>query len=737
MAVAVYSTDLITVADADEASGWVELTGTDGGGDAYNAQSAPNHQKSYTPRVQGSYSVTQRCQISNAVGSLAYSSGGVTVPADGAVFVWQSFDSYHALGTYAQGGQRIAIGSGQADFNAWSVGGSDVEISPYGGFLNHAVNPTVTADFVAGSPSGTLDYMASAVYCNLDVPEGRAHQCDAIRYGRGSAIFELGDGTVGPATLDGFAATNDLQANRWGLIQKLREGYLFKGHWQFGSVTNMTYFIDTDKTVLIDWTPKVTANFNTIEVVNLATIVDLTRYTFTQLEPATTASRARWVTTDNATVTLTDCFFNDLSTFSFDSNTTVAIAAFNRCKKVTQNGAVMSGALFNHSDDTAALASDNLTLITDATFGSSGTGHAVEITTAGSYSWDNIATGYAVTDGSTGNEIIYNNSGGHVIVVYEGGTLLTVRNGVGATSEVKDANPASVDLGVAAGFGGLTAGAITGIGVSEGHLGALIGAVAVTISTPAPYVSYGTGAAETTAAQAAFFTAIADITSRAGVVIGPAALEIGGMTLGRGVYDIVGAATMTTAFTLDGGGDPNSVFIMRCGAALSVTAAIEMALINGAQAKNVYWYTVGAVALGAGAYMEGTFLGHSTFGFGAGANAKGRILMADTAGTITFSGSTLENPDPGVTLSMVANVSLVGAEIRVYDLDAGTSEFGSELDGVESNSNATYDYVGGAGSQNNVVWIQIMLPGYIEFGQQITMPELSSSFFPVLRKENN
>lgn len=361
----------------------------------------------------------------------------------------------------------------------------------------------------------------------------------------------------------------------------------------------------------------------------------------------------------------------------------------------------------------------------------------MEITTAGSYDWRSTAIGYASKSGSTGNEIIYNNSGGNIIIVYQGGTRVTVRNGVGSTTVLKDANPAVVNLGIAAGWGGLSTGAITGTGTCNGNIGTITGALAVTIATPPPYINYGVGSAEATAAQTAFFAAIADIDSRTGgTVIGPAALEIGGMTLGRGLYDIVGATTMTTPFMLDGGGDPNSVFIIRCGAAFSVTASIAMKMINGAQAKNVYWRVVGAVALGASAYVEGNFLGHSTFGCGDGANAKGRLLMGDKAGTITFGNTTLDNPDPGVTLTIVPNVSLIGAEIRIYDLDVA-NQYGTELSGVESHTSFNYVYEGGVGSQNNEVWIQILKKGYIEFGQKIIMPKLSSSFYPILIPDLN
>jgi hypothetical protein len=738
MAASTYTTDLTTIATADESSGWVELTGTDGAGKAYNAQGSPAYEDASAPYIQGSFAVTQDTTVSDAMASLAYSSGGVTIPTDGAFFLWQNFSAPFAMGTYAQGGQRIAVGSGLSDFKVWDVGGSDKDNNPYGGFVNHVVNPTVTVDETSGSPTSTLDYVASATYVVDGLAAGEVHQCDIMRYGRGSAIVEFGDGTFGHSNIDSLATTNDLQANRWGLMQKLYAGYLYKGHLQLGSATNPVSFIDTDRIILVQWTPKVTEAFNTIEILNAGSTVTLTRFQFITLDPLTTASRGNWTTTDDATVTLDDCQFSDMFKFIFDSNTTVTIGVFNRCNEITQGGATLTNCLLNNFDGASSIVTDNSNTITGCTFTSDGSNHALEATTPGDFNWNNTVVGYATTNGSTGNEIYYNNSGGHINITRIGGSAIqSVRNGAGATTTVKDANPDPVDLGSAGSFGALATGAVTGIGTCNGHLGAIVGAVAVTIATPSPYINYGTASPEAIAAQTDFFAAIADIDSRAGTVIGPAALEIGGMTLERGVYDIVGAATMTTPFTLDGGDDPDSVFIIRCGAAFSVTAAIEMLMINGAQAKNVFWRLVGAGSLGAAAYVEGNFLGHSTWGYGAGADSKGRILMANTAGTITFSGTTLENPDPGITLTLDANVSLVGAEIRVYDLETTLPDLGTELGGTESVTTATYDFVGGLGSQGNIVWIQIMLPGYEEYGQQITMPESNGSFFPVLILDTN
>jgi hypothetical protein len=434
-----YTEDLTDIATGDEGSGWVELTGTDGAGESYNAQGAPAYGDNEYPYIQGNYAVTQDTTKNTSVGSLAYSSGGITIPTDGAVFVWHNYSSPFAFGTYAQGGFRICIGSGLSDFNIWYVGGNDKDSYPYGGFVNHVVNPTVTADDTAGSPTGTLDYVGSAVYVVSGPGKGEPHQVDVMRYGRGSAIFEYGDGTNGYCTIPGFATQNDNQSYRWGLIQATPGGYLWKGRMQLGSASNPVDFRDSNRTIFIQWTPKVTANFNTIEVLNASSNVEMTDFTFKCLDPSGTASKGRWLTTNDATIVLTNCSFIDMATFVFDSNTTIAGCTFKRCGQVTQGAADIDGTIFDECTDAVALLVDNPDNVDDVTFNSDGTGHAIELTTdcaGNSYTLTDLwVSGYASSDGSTGNEVLYNNSGGAVTLNIDGGSgvsNISVRNGSGA-----------------------------------------------------------------------------------------------------------------------------------------------------------------------------------------------------------------------------------------------------------------------------------------------------------------
>ena len=736
MAIALYTTDLVPIATADEATGWVELTGTDGDGYAYSAQNSPAYTDASNPFIQGSYAVTQATPVGNAMASLGYNSGGITVPLDGAIFLWQNFNAPLSMGTYAQGGQRIAAGSGLNDFKVWKVGGNDKDNNPYGGFVNHVINPTVAADKTAGTPTGVLNYVAAAAYVVTGTASGQTHQCDIIRYGRGASIFEFGDGTLGYATIDGYATKNDLQANRWGLIQKLFGGYLFKGKMQLGSLTNAVYFNDADRIILVQWTPKVTQKFNTVEILNAASTVSMTRLQFVTLDPST-ASRGNWVNTANALLTLTSCTFSDLYTFVFGSNSTLTSCIFNRCNQITQASAVITGCTFNKSDSASTIISNTVSLITNCNFTSGGSNHAVQATTAGNYDWNNTCIGYATADGATGNEVFYNNSGGLINLTVQGGTPPSVRNGAGATTVIKQGNPAVINLGTAANFGLLCQGAITGNGSVQGDIGSGAGGIAPTIS--ATGTKHPTGDAATMTAIADFDAAYKEGFERPpSVVLSAAAYDIGGLVLKRGTYKVGAACTLTSPVYFDAENDPKAVFIMQIGAAFGATAATgNIKLLNGAQAKNIFWIIAGAVSMGANTDMIGTVLGASTVTFGATTTVLGRVLNCKTGSTITLATTSVTSPDPGVTLSIIANVSLVGAEIRIYDLNATYPFFGTELSGTEYCATATYDYVGGAGSQGNVIWIQIMKPGYVEFGQQITMPQLSGNFLPILSIDKN
>jgi hypothetical protein len=69
----------------------------------------------------------------------------------------------------------------------------------------------------------------------------------------------------------------------------------------------------------------------------------------------------------------------------------------------------------------------------------------------------------------------------------------------------------------------------------------------------------------------------------------PIAADLAGLTLTPGVYNSASSIGLTGALTLNGGGDPNAVFIFQAGSTLTTGSASQVNLINGAQSCNVYW----------------------------------------------------------------------------------------------------------------------------------------------------
>lgn len=112
--------------------------------------------------------------------------------------------------------------------------------------------------------------------------------------------------------------------------------------------------------------------------------------------------------------------------------TTFASMSFTTCTLVTQNNASIDKCTFTGSP----LLSGNPGKLSNNSFKSGGAGHAIEITTPGTYTFlANAFTGFGAD--ATTNAAVYNNSGGVVTLnVTNGGVVPTVRNGTGASTTV-------------------------------------------------------------------------------------------------------------------------------------------------------------------------------------------------------------------------------------------------------------------------------------------------------------
>jgi hypothetical protein len=123
------------------------------------------------------------------------------------------------------------------------------------------------------------------------------------------------------------------------------------------------------------------------------------------------------------------------------------------------------------------------------------------------------------------------------------------------------------------------------------------------------------------------------------------------LTLGPGVHRANAALSLAGTLTLDGGGDPNAVFIFQAGSTLTTAAGSFVSLTNGVQACNVFWQVGSSATLGAGSLLRGSILAQTSITVGAGVTIHGRALALDAA--VTLDNDTVSAPhcagDPTLT----------------------------------------------------------------------------------------
>jgi hypothetical protein len=117
--------------------------------------------------------------------------------------------------------------------------------------------------------------------------------------------------------------------------------------------------------------------------------------------------------------------------------------------------------------------------------------------------------------------------------------------------------------------------------------------------------------------------------------------DLGGTTQPAGVYCSAIGINVTGTLTLNGGGDPDAVFVFQAGSSL-ITAG-DIVLINGAQAKNVYWQVGSSATLGTASQWQGNILALTSITLVDTATLLGRAL-ARNGGVSLGSNNTITLP---------------------------------------------------------------------------------------------
>ncbi len=224
------------------------------------------------------------------------------------------------------------------------------------------------------------------------------------------------------------------------------------------------------------------------------------------------------------------------------------------------------------------------------------------------------------------------------------------------------AGPTAVGLGTARTFAVLAGSGITNTGpsVMNGDIGSY---PTTTITGFPPGIVNGTnhaGDAVTQGAKTDLTTAYNDAAGKTPTTTIPT--ELGGTTLTGGTYSsAAGTFGITGNLTLNGGGDPTSVWVFQMASTLTTATGSSVTLIGGAQSCNVFWQVGSSATLGGSTTFRGSILALTSVTLVTSATVDGRVLARNGAVTLDTNTITVPTcaaaPTPTSTATPVATTT--------------------------------------------------------------------------------
>ena len=406
MAVTLGGMTLLT--DNDNEAGWA---GTDGP-DAYNFA------------IQGTNSESwQVSKNTTETGTLTLSA---SLPTSRGVYTVWLASSISALYTNI----ALELQSSTNNYKAFTVATTtnravDGAFRPF--VFDYVNKGTATGTFAPASLTVTRVLISTASVNFRAIPN---HWIDTIHYGAGHTI----GGTTTSDLLFTEAADLDVSGDTfYGILEKFSgiiycQGDIDLTGTALVSAGETFVFKDTDNgydTYNLDVSGTVT--FTNTAILAAGTVnynFDTSGATsFTQ----TGGSHTKYNTLTTASgQTMSGIVFQSGGTATITN--TLSDSTFNQCGQITVTG-VLDNCTVNESTATSAVSTTTLAKLTDCTFISDGTGHAVNLGTISStqaMTWSCTDSGYAATNGSTGNETL--------LVNVASGQTLTINVSTGATT---------------------------------------------------------------------------------------------------------------------------------------------------------------------------------------------------------------------------------------------------------------------------------------------------------------
>jgi len=321
----------------------------------------------------------------------------------------------------------------------------DIDLNNYpsqGGWVRMWVNVNRTPDVTVGTGLNEAQTRYFALANTLPTVGGTSPNLvmDAIHHTTApSSGLTITGGTTGtPSIFQEFVTFDEgTVANKYGVVTTLSGIIFILARLTIGNATS-TVFKDENRTLVFPDQNLVADDFMGISVGlnNATTEIEWKSLT---ISSAGTKKGDIIVTGTTGTFDILSCALTSIRQVDLTSNVFVDNCTIRSSGTITLNGATINNSSIVNSSASSAVIAADLSLVEDCSFQSSGTGHAVELTTLGSgtMEWKNRVSGYAVIDGSTGNEALFVNvaSGNLTVNVAAGYDTPSIRT-AGATVTV-------------------------------------------------------------------------------------------------------------------------------------------------------------------------------------------------------------------------------------------------------------------------------------------------------------
>lgn len=311
------------------------------------------------------------------------------------------------------------------NYKKWYVDGSDTQPNS-DGWKCYVLDPSSTADASAGTLTLTsVKNVGYLVRQNTGVNTALNNVfVDAIRMGTGITATTSAGGDV--ITMSGLFGYDSTKTNSWGVVTQNAGIYYGAGKINIGATgqTNVCNFTDSDQVLV--WRDFPVAD--TLYEFNLKGAASFkTTMQFTTSVIRGQAGQVWNVTCDaNSNFKLYGCSIANLRSGVLSSGSVLDGTSFNTCGTIDVNGATVTGCSFSGHTANQILCSSpsEVNNLTGCSFTKgAATAHAIEITgTAANFTLNCTFSGYASSNGSTGNEAVFVNiASGTVEISYTGG----------------------------------------------------------------------------------------------------------------------------------------------------------------------------------------------------------------------------------------------------------------------------------------------------------------------------